>query len=446
MTEVMPKEGSIVALFGFGVTGRAVAASLLRKKIPVVIFDDRPNDEMADTARAMGVTLTTPSSTEEFEEAIKGVNFAFATPGLPENHFFFKCVSNSEIPVLSEFDLAAEWDSRPILAITGTNGKTTVSTMVNRMLEKSGVISALAGNTDTPLVSAIERKEIETMVVEASSFRLSRSQRFKPRVAAWLNFSPDHLDVHVNLKAYEKAKKVIWRNLGSADTAVAGIEDEVVRRNLPSGATTLTFGISEGDSRVENGMLLVKDTPILSTSELSKTSPHDILNALAAASIATVGGATDEAINEVLTTFSGLPHRMMYLGSKEGVKWYDDSKSTTPHSVAAAVQGFENVILIAGGQNKGIDLSSLRHLERHLKSVIAIGEAANQIYEVFFEVVPVETAETMEEAVEQARLQSQQGDLVLLSPGCASFDWYQNYSERGNHFSALVNEIVLGKP
>ena len=443
MTQTLVDAGSTVALFGFGITGRAVTAALLERKASVLVFDDSPSAEMSEIAQDMGVDLNVPNSQQGLQDLIEDVDFAVPTPGLPENHFFFECMKEKRIPILTEFDLSAQWDQRPILAITGTNGKTTVCTMVHQMLKKSGRASALAGNTDTPLVSAISNDETETMVVEASSFRLSRSQQFKPQVAAWLNFSPDHLDVHRDLKAYEESKKVIWKNLGPKDTAIAGIEDEVVRRNIPPAATTRTFGFSKGDSRIDGGMLVVNDTRLLEIGELSKTSPHDILNSLAAASIASEGGASNSAIREVLSTFSGLPHRMTYLGSKEGVGWHNDSKSTTPHSVAAAVQGFENVILIVGGRNKGIDLSPLGDLKKHLKLVIAIGEASEEIQGIFTNITPVSVANTMEEAVNLAESQSREGDSVILSPGCASFDWYRNYSERGDDFTKLVNEIVM---
>lgn len=443
MTEITLEEGSTAALFGFGLTGRSVAAALLRRNISVLVFDDNPDDEMKDIANGLGVDFIAPAEIGEVEEGVARADFAVPTPGLPENHVFFESANRRSIPIVSEFDLAAWWDERPIVAITGTNGKTTVTTMVDEMLQQSGICSAMAGNTDTPLVLAIDNEETETLVVEASSFRLSQSQRFKPQVAAWLNFAPDHLDVHKDLETYENAKKVIWKNLEATDTAVANIEDEVVRRSIPPHGSTITFGLSTGDSRVENKHLVVGGNQLLEVSELKLTAPHDILNALAAATVATAGGASTEAIHEVLTSFSGLPHRMTYLGSSEGVGWYNDSKSTTPHSVAAAVQGFENVILITGGQNKGIDLSSLGLLKKHLKSVIAVGEASEEINKTFHNKIPVSIAETMEDAVNFAHSQSQSGDQVILSPGCASFDWYKNYKERGNHFSELVNEIVL---
>ena len=258
-------------------------------------------------------------------------------------------------------------------------------------------------------------------------------------------FSPDHLDVHKDLKAYEDAKNSIWKNLSSDDIAVAGIDDEVVSRNIPSAGSTITFGLHIGDSRTEGHTLVVKDFPLMEVKELARSAPHDILNALAAATIASEGGASNEAIIEVLTTFTGLPHRITYLGTSQGVEWFNDSKSTTPHSVAAAVQGYDNVVLIVGGRNKGIDLTSLVSLEKHLKAVIAIGEAAEDISQIFKQKTPLTTAETMEEAVSSAHAQSESGDKVILSPGCASFDWYENYEERGDHFSNLVNEMILGK-
>ena len=438
-------EGSTVALFGFGVTGRSVAASLLRRNISVVVFDDKNNSDMTAAAKTLGINLITPTGNRGVKENMGAADFAMPTPGLPESHVFFECARERGIPLISEFDLAAQWDLRPVLAVTGTNGKTTVSTMITEMLNQSGINSVLAGNADIPLVEAIDRKEIATFVVEASSFRLSHSHQFTPRVAGWLNFSPDHLDVHKDLEAYEDAKKSIWKNLGSGDIAVAGIDDEVVSRNLPSMASTVTFGINSGDSRIEGKTLVVKDFPLLEVRDLARHAPHDVLNSLAAATIASEGGASDEAIIEVLTTFTGLPHRMSYLGASQGVEWFNDSKSTTPHSVAAAVQSYENVVLIVGGKNKGLDLASLGSLVKHLKSVIAIGDAAEDISHIFQQKIPVTTAETMEEAVSHADAQSQSGDQVILSPGCASFDWYENYEERGNHFSSLVNEMVLRK-
>ena len=445
MTETKVSEGSTVALFGFGITGRSVAASLLRRNISVCVFDDKPDSDMTAAAKNLGINLITPSDNRGVKENMKTVDFAIPTPGLPESHTFFEYARELDIPLISEFDLAAQWDLRPVLAVTGTNGKTTVSTMITEMLKRSGINTVLAGNTDIPLVEAIDREEIETFVVEASSFRLSQSHQFKPRVAGWLNFSPDHLDVHKDIKAYEDAKKSIWKNLSSNDVAVAGIDDEVVSRNLPLLASTVTFGLNAGDSRTEGETLVVRNFPLMEVRELARHAPHDILNSLAAATIASEGGASNEAIVEVLATFSGLPHRMTYLGASQGVEWFNDSKSTTPHSVAAAVQGYENVVLIVGGKNKGIDLTSLGLLEIHLKSVIAIGDAAEDISEIFEQTTPVTTAQTMEEAVSSAHAQSQSGDRVILSPGCASFDWYENYEERGNHFSDLVNEMVLGK-
>ena len=445
MTITKVSEGQTVALFGFGVTGRSVAASLLRRNISVIVFDDKPDNDMTAAAENLGINLITPSSSKGVKENMGNVDFAIPTPGLPESHTFFECARERGVPLLSEFDLAAQWDRRPVLAVTGTNGKTTVTTMITEMLKRSGINSVLAGNTDIPLVEAIDRQEIETFVVEASSFRLSHSDQFKPRVAGWLNFSPDHLDVHKDLKAYEDAKNSIWKNLSSDDIAVAGIDDEVVSRNIPSAGSTITFGLHIGDSRTEGHTLVVKDFPLMEVKELARSAPHDILNALAAATIASEGGASNEAIIEVLTTFTGLPHRITYLGTSQGVEWFNDSKSTTPHSVAAAVQGYDNVVLIVGGRNKGIDLTSLVSLEKHLKAVIAIGEAAEDISQIFKQKTPLTTAETMEEAVSSAHAQSESGDKVILSPGCASFDWYENYEERGDHFSNLVNEMILGK-
>jgi UDP-N-acetylmuramoylalanine--D-glutamate ligase len=207
-------------------------------------------------------------------------------------------------------------------------------------------------------------------------------------------------------------------------------------------ARHVTFGVDRGDYRIRDGHLVAASGEVIATaSELPRALPHDVSNGLAAAATAIEAGASAEACGDVLRSFRGLPHRVALIRDTGGVQWYDDSKATTPASVVAAIRGFDSVVLVAGGRNKGLDLSVLRSVAARLRAVVAIGEAAPLIEEVFRGLVPVTIATSMDDAVARAHELASPGDAVLLSPGCASYDWYRNYGERGDHFARLVNDL-----
>ncbi|MEG3587120.1 MAG: UDP-N-acetylmuramoyl-L-alanine--D-glutamate ligase [Actinomycetota bacterium] len=435
-------EATTVGVFGLGETGLAIAGFLQEKNFTTILFDDDPSDRAKRFAESLRLKIHLTNSEPEMSQLIETLDVFMPTPGLPDNHWIYEHVNQLGIPIHSEFDLAAQFDDRPLIAITGTNGKTTVTMMVKEMLLSSGIKVEAVGNTDIPLIMAIEDSSIEKFVVEASSFRLGHSSCFSPEVSAWLNFSPDHLDVHENLKRYENAKASIWRNHSSRNIAIGNTEDEVVMNHLPKHGNVKTFGTDSGDSKVTDGYLIVNNEKLIKVTELQRSSPHDILNALAAATIAMDSGADISAIKKILSEFKGLPHRIALVGEREGVRWYNDSKSTTPHSVLAAVSGFENVILLLGGRNKGLDLSVLTSIQEHVKHLVAIGEAMDEIVQVFEEIVPISKANSMNEAVEIALNISERGDVVLLSPGCTSFDWYDSYVDRGKDFEKIVQALM----
>ena len=442
-------------LVGFGVTGRAVARALVDRGFSPVVVDDRPNPESEEAATAMGLHLVGAPSEAQLDELLNSASALLPSPGLPDHHPAFGLARAHGVPVLSEFDLARVWDARPILAITGTNGKTTVTMMVTEILNRSGIRAEAVGNTDVPLVAAIDDPSIETFVVEASSFRLAHSRRFSPRVAAWLNFAPDHLDAHHSLEAYEQAKASIWSHLTDGSVAIANADDPVVMAHAASidtGSIRLErFSLTE---RVEwsvdrpggdlaSAALHGPDGPFLTVAELKRSQPHDVANALAAAAIARSGGASLDAIAGTLATFAGLPHRLEPIGTADGVTWYNDSKATVPHATVVAVAGFDSVVLIAGGKNKGLAMDSLASTVPPVRAVVATGAAAEEITAVFDSLVPVDRADSMEQAVDLARKFARPGDVVVLSPACTSFDWYANYGERGRDFTRLVHEKVL---
>jgi len=445
-----------VAVVGVGVMGEAVARALSARGHRVVLVDDRPAARHEELAAELGAAFhpaPAPGDDAAWDAVLEGVTAFLPTPGLPERHPAFAAARRCGLPTISEFDLAAAWDDRPLVAITGTNGKTTVTMMVTAMIERSGSRAAAVGNTDVPLVAALDDPATELFVVEASSFRLGHSARFRPLVATWLNFAPDHLDVHTDLAAYESAKARIWADQQAADTAVGNLDDPVVAGHLAAApARRVGFSATPADSVVPGrygvaGGVLHDDAgrPLLAVDELPRALPHDIANALAAVATALAAGADRTASIEVVRTWRQLPHRVQLVAEARGLRFYDDSKATTPHATLAALSGFERAVLIAGGQNKGIDLTPLRRAAGGLRAVVAIGAAAAEVAAVFAGAVPVvEVTTGMDDAVAAAAAAAEPGDAVVLSPACASFDWYRNYGERGDDFARAARAWTEG--
>ena len=442
MTSIDVGAGSRVAVVGYGLHGQAVAGALVRRGVDVVLVDDRPSSAALQHAEALGLSITVAPDDEALRRLLADASHLIPTPGLPEHHPAFAVAADLGLPIIGEFDLAGQWDDRPCIAITGTNGKTTVTTMVTEMLVADGRRAVMSGNMELPLVVAIDDPETEIFVVEASSFRLGHSRTFAPTVATWLNFEPDHLDVHPSLDSYEAAKARIWANLGVDGVAIASATDDTVKRNLPGRPTDRTFGGPDGDARVAGDTIVVHGREVAKVDELARSLPHDVENALAAALTAIEAGAGDAAVAQVLRSFTGLPHRVQLVGDADGVRWYNDSKATTPHAVLAGTGGFDSVVLIAGGRNKGVDLTPLRSLVPRLRGVVAIGDDAAEVAAVFSGETTVVTADSMEAAVEAAAAMAEAGDAVVLSPACTSYDWYPNYGARGDDFARIVGERI----
>lgn len=432
---------------GLGVAGAEVARSLVAHDVTVVAVDEHPSAAMRDTAASLGVELVESPSVADLAALVAASDVVFPSPGVPEGHPVFELAREAGRRVLSEFDLARLLDDRPVVAITGTDGKTTVTTMVTEMLEASGVRAIACGNTETPLVTAIADPTHEVFVVEASSFRLASTERFEPVVAVWLNFAPDHLDAHESLLTYEAAKARIWRDLDDAHgVAIVNAADPVVMANVDPRIETIAFGPagSGADATVVDGVLVLPDgTALVRVDELPRAFPHDIDNALAASVAALGAGASIDGVRAVLRSFGGLAHRIQLVADHDGIAWYDDSKATTPHAVLAAVAAFDSVVLVAGGRNKGLDLSVLAATVPPVRAVVAIGEAADEVAAAFGERCPVVRVTTnIDDAVRVAADLARPGDAVVLSPGCASFDWFGSYAQRGDEFARAVRALT----
>lgn len=434
-------------VFGLGITGRAVVDVLLAEGAELVVIDDRPTESVRSFVADRGLELIVAPDEAQITQLLADVQQLVPSPGLPDAHPVMRIAMATGVPIRSEFDLARERDDRPVAAVTGTDGKTTVTTMVAEMFTAAGIPAALAGNNDVPLVAAIADPAPRWFVVEASSFRLGHSHRFAPQVATWLNFAPDHLDAHTSLDAYAAAKATIFAHQSSDDVAIGNADDPVVMQHLNQApARTHTFSDENGDYRVVDQRLVTPDgDDVIEIGALPRRGPHHVANALAATATAMAAGVSRDAVASVLGSFTGLPHRTQLVAEIAGVRFVDDSKATAPHAVVAAISGEESVVLIAGGRNKGIDLSPMAGTGR-VRSVVAIGEAASDVETAFRAAgVPVVRAGSMAEAVKAAADRARPGDTVLLSPGCASHDWYQNFAERGADFARVVNTFSSGE-
>jgi UDP-N-acetylmuramoylalanine--D-glutamate ligase len=422
-----------------------VARALTDRDVSVTVVDDRPDDELRALAVALGVELVEAPERGVLANLVAGVDLVVPSPGVPFDHPVFALAAERGIPVHGELEVASQWANRPLVAITGTNGKTTVTTLVTEMLVASDIGAVAAGNIGLALSDAVA-STAEVLVVEASSFQLQLTEEIRPAVAVWLNAAPDHLDIHGTFGAYVAAKARIWANQRDDDVAVVNADDPVVmeaaRSTHAAPAKVTTFG-RDGDYHVRGSALVTPEgQEIVEIGALGRVLPHELSNALAACAAAVSAGATIAGAQRALIDFRTLPHRLTLVGEAGGVQWYDDSKATNPHAALAAVEGFDSVVLIAGGQNKGLDLGELARGAGRVRAVVAIGDAAGEVEAAFRGVRPVQRARSMLDAVSRAADLARAGDAVLLSPGCASFDWYENYGARGDDFSRAVRELI----
>ncbi|CAN5130544.1 UDP-N-acetylmuramoyl-L-alanine--D-glutamate ligase [soil metagenome] len=436
-------------MVGLGVAGEAAARRLAERGWSVVVMEDHPGPVSRSLALSLverGVSTVQAPEMVALDALLAGTDLVVPSPPVPPSHPAVLRAVAKGIPVWSEFELAARWSTLPMVAVTGTNGKTTVTTLVEEMLRNSGHRTVSAGNNDLPLVDALaDEAELDVVVVEASSFRLCFTERFRPQVATWLNHAEDHLDWHGSMDHYVAAKARVWAAQETGDVAVANAEDPVVMAaTVGLRSRVVTFGLERGNWRVDNGRLIMPDGDVLlRVGELWRSLPHDVTNALAAAATALAAGASVSGVRKALRDSRGLPHRVSLVVEHDGVRFYDDSKATDPHAAVTALAGFPSVVLIAGGRNKGLDLGLLAGEAARLRAVVAVGEASEEVQRAFDGTsVPVIPADSMDAAVAAARASAHPGDTVLLSPGCASYDWYSSYTERGDDFARAVTESI----
>jgi UDP-N-acetylmuramoylalanine--D-glutamate ligase len=436
-------------VYGLAVAGRSTAQFLASRGEPLVLADDRVSPAHAEFAASLGAELLEgPEAAMSCARRMGEFARIAPSPGVPESHPVIVSALRAKSEIVSEIELAyrheqASGQPRPVVAVTGTDGKTTTTLMAAAMLSASGRKAAAVGNTETPWVEVLDEAH-DCFALECSSFRLQWTRDLRAQAATWLNFAPDHLDWHRDLESYRAAKERVWAAARAGDVAVAPVRDaSIVASARGTAARTVTFGLESGDYRVEAGALVGPRGRIVDIGQLSRALPHDLTNALAASALVLESGlATVEGVANALARYRHAPHRIELVATVDGVSYYDDSKATSPHASQAALGSFERIVLIAGGKNKGLDLSSMASQPRRMRAVVAIGHSAALVAAAFAGVCAVEYADSMESAVRAARRLAQPGDAVLLSPGCTSYDWYSNYGERGDDFARCVRDLT----
>ncbi|HET9547511.1 MAG TPA: UDP-N-acetylmuramoyl-L-alanine--D-glutamate ligase [Desertimonas sp.] len=433
-------------VYGLAVAGAATVRALSSRGYDVVVADDFDTPERRHLADKLGVDLLIAPDHRRLAGLVQHSDLVVPAPGIPEGHRLLSVAGDQRRRVVSELELAYEWEQqrddgpRPMLAITGTDGKTTTTLLTVAILEAAGVRSVAAGNTDVPLVEAIDL-DVDAFVVECTSFRLAWTEHFRGEAAAWLNLAPDHLNWHESMETYAAAKAKIFANLRPTDVAIGFAGDPAVIAHLAtSPGRRVTFGQAAADYRLKDGFLVSPHGEIVPVASMRRHLPHDVTNGLAAAALVLESGLADaSAVATALGSFVGPEHRIEFVDEADGVAWFNDSKATTPHAAAAAINGFDHVVLIAGGRNKGLDLGLLAAAPERIRAVVAIGEAADDVAAAFAPAgTAVLTASSMTEAVDVAGGAALPGDVVLLSPACASFDWYSGFEERGVDFRRAV--------
>jgi UDP-N-acetylmuramoylalanine--D-glutamate ligase len=443
------RPGGHVLVIGLAATGRAVVRRLAREGYDLVVVEEHPG--APDYARArqeaeiLGARVVDAPAAEMLAELAVTARLVVPSPGVHDTHVALRAAIQAGVEIRSEVDLAGERARVPIVGVTGTNGKTTVTTLIAAMLQESGVAAAAAGNIGRPLLDAVD-DDVAVLVAELSSFQLRFAPTLAPRVSVLLNLADDHLDWHGSRGAYEDAKANIFRHQRSTDLLVLNADDDRVA-SIAASARARRIGFSltstPGAFRVDAGVLVASDDrALMRLEELPAHAPHDVANALAAAAAALDLGGTVDGVAAALRSFARLHHRVELVGQASGVRYYDDSKATNPHATLTAVSGFDSVVLIAGGRNKGLDLGVLRVLAPRLRAVVAMGEATAEVEAAFGGRTHVVRASSMHEAVRRAAEVARSGDAVLLSPACASFDWYTSYAERGDDFSREVAALL----
>ncbi|WP_411843999.1 UDP-N-acetylmuramoyl-L-alanine--D-glutamate ligase [Salinicoccus sp. HZC-1] len=426
-----------VIVLGYGRSGRSAVSALVALGAHVVLTTNEviSDERVRQTMKGWGVEIVDghhPASLLNDAELI------VKNPGIPYEIDFLQEASKRGIPIMTEVEIAYHISEAPIIGITGTNGKTTVTHLIGEMLERSGLNPILCGNIGYPATSAAKEAGGDSiLVMELSSFQLMGVYEFKPDTAVITNIYEAHIDYHGSVEAYEAAKLNLLRNMDETDKLIFnGMQKEKLEK-LDHAINTEYFSIeSEASACIKEGMITYKDTPLIPVDDVKLMGGHNHENMLAAILAAKAHGATDEAIIKTLSEFGGIPHRMEYLGTHKGAAYYNDSKATNNLATSFALRSFKTpVIWVAGGLDRGQSLDNLIPQMTRVRMIITFGETKEKFIELAKETrKEVVSAENPFDAIQVAAEISELGDTVLFSPACASWDQYKDYEARGDHF------------
>ena len=441
----LPERGTSVLVLGLGLSGEAAARHLLGMGATVSVVDGADDAIIRERAGGLSAARAVLGNPSAGAELAATVELVVASPGVPEHAPALQAAREAGVPVWSEVELAFRLARAPIIGITGTNGKTTTTQMLAAALIEAGVRTAAAGNIGWPLVDAAVEGRHEVIVAELSSFQLRHVVSFATPVGVLLNIAADHLDWHGNFDAYLAAKARLFERQRPEEFAIHHDDEHCARAADGSGGTLVPFSAGPpppGGAGVLDGTIVVPRGAVVAVDALRVRGRPALANAVAAASAAAAFGAPLEPVGRALASCEPLPHRMELVATIGRVAYVNDSKATNPHAVLAALEGAERVVLIAGGRNKGLDLSGLTAAAGVIRALVAIGEAGPDIADAFAEAgVVAERAGSMDDAVARAAAIAEAGDTVLLSPGCASFDMFADYKARGEAFRAAVKRL-----
>ena len=449
-----------VLIAGLGKSGEAAARFCAERGARVIAVDSKVAHELGDVVsrlEPLGVEFRLGSDGSDFDCA---VDMVIASPGVPLEHPLLLAARGKGVPVIGEMELAVREITKPIIAVTGTNGKTTTTSLIGHLIDRSGFRACVAGNIGEPIIGQLDcANDSDFVILEVSSFQLDTTPSLKAWIGVWLNATEDHIDRHRSFESYVASKAKLFRQMNSESIGIYNARDDVVSKSVEGSPASLVpfdaegpgLSLDEGNRAwYDAGTLYIgtrsKGICEFPLSEAKLLGAHNRENMLAALMAATLAGCAYGDLRKGFADFEGLPHRMEFVGEHSGVSYFDDSKGTNVGATAKALDGFaEPVVLIAGGIAKGSDLSALvPKVSEKVKRAILIGEAAEEMGRLFSTVTATEYAGTMEDAVKAAAKYAEPGDVVLLSPACASFDMFRDYKDRGNAFKQAVNKLVTG--
>lgn len=439
----MKYQGKKVAVLGAGLSGTAAALLLQSEGAAVTVLDSADEKTLLkstiENLRVRGVTVCCGSAAEQDAASY---DFVVLSPGIDPVSKLATNFSSRNIETMGELELGWRSVSVPVIAITGTNGKTTTTELLTQMLNACGQRTVACGNIGKPLCEvAREQHDLDVLTVEVSSFQLETIRTFRPSISIWLNFAPDHLDRYRSVAEYRAAKLRIFENQTAEDVSVVNAGE-----TLPKiAARTISFSAyaNDGDFRLEGGSIVYQDTPVLRMAETKLRGSHNIENLMATLAVGLARGLSFEQMLPPLYAYEPRPHRCEFVREVNGVTYVNDSKATNLDAVAKGLLAqSKSVILIAGGKDKGFTFETLRPLvSEKVRAAILIGEMTARIARDWDGAVPCQSARSLADAVERAHALAKPGEVVLFSPGTSSFDMFKSYADRGDQFRALVHAL-----